>query len=419
MDGHRHQRGFAHRSGSDGLGKLALDLGKSTTGALKGAARVAKRVGIVDGAIGGPESLAAVAALFPEGAFESVGPNWPDSPPAELDILIVAVDRSTVEEASRRLKAAPARTAIIVVLRDADVATTRRLSRDGAADVLPFPPSEPALAISLERLLARDRRQAGRDGEQQGEVVAFLKAGGGVGATAIATQVAVQLGAMGDDLVCLADLDVQFGAAALYLDLPEAMTVADLISLGQSLNATSFRTLFGAHRSGARVLAAPHDLMALEEVKAAHVDAMITGLRRDFQLTLVDLPSVWTAWTHRLLSHADRIVLVTHLSVPHIQLVKRQFRVLLTQGLEGRPVTLVCNSLASVEKASVSLKAAEHALGREFDVVIPEDRWTMTEAINQGVEISAIRRGTKVEKAIRELAGKVAPAHLAVAREGG
>ena len=37
----------------------------------------------------------------------------------------------------------------------------------------------------------------------------------------------------------------------------------------------------------------------------------------------------------------------------------------------------------------------------------------MTDAINQGVEISTVRRGTKLEKAIAELAGKVAADALA------
>jgi pilus assembly protein CpaE len=105
---------------------------------------------------------------------------------------------------------------------------------------------------------------------------------------------------------------------------------------------------------------------------------------------------------------ADRIMLITHLTVPHIQLVKRQLRVLATQRLDDKPLVLVCNGLSPDQTASVSLKSAERALGRTFDVVIPEDRRTMIAALNQGVEIAAVRRGTKLEKAIAQLADKIA-----------
>jgi pilus assembly protein CpaE len=181
-----------------------------------------------------------------------------------------------------------------------------------------------------------------------------------------------------------------------------------------ALEETPFLSALARHRSGARLLAAPRDMVPLETLHPQQATALLTGLRRDFGVTLVDLPPVWTAWSNEILHQADRIVLVTHLSAPHVQLVKRQLRVLATQGLDGKPLTLVCNAPSADHTATVSIKAAERALGRSFDAVIPEDGRTMMAATNQGVEISTVRRGTKLEKAIRELAAKVS----ALAPEG-
>jgi len=371
-----------------------------------------QRVGVVDEAIGGGERFASLAALFPQIDFEPVGPVWPQRLAKPVDILIVAVhslDAADVEAAVGRLKSGPAGTQIVVVLNDADVVTTRRLIREGAADVLPAPATEPALAICLERLLAIHGpvQEPGRDA---GEVVAILKAGGGVGATSLAAQVCAILAARGGGTVCLADLDLQFGAAALYLDLPEAVTIADCLSAGSALDETPFASALATHRSGARMLAAPRDLTPLEAMSPHHAETLIRGLRRDFALTILDLPSVWTAWTNRALHLADRIVMVTQLSVPHIHLVKRQLRVFAAQRLEDRPLTLVCNALSAEQQSGVSLKAAERALGRAFDIVIPEDTKVMNAAINQGQQIASIRRGTKLEKAIAGLADRIAGA---------
>lgn len=370
---------------------------------------VVQRVGIVDGAIGGTERFTSLAALFPQIVFESAGPVWPDRPSSRFDVLIVSVEalsNANVEAAVRRLSERAPSCHVVVVLHDADVMTTRRLIREGAADVLPAPISEPALALSLERLFAREPHIADAAGPS-GEVVAFLKAGGGVGATAIAAQLAALVAARGAGKVCAADLDLQFGLMALYLDLPDAVAITDCLGGGQALDETPFATALAAHRSGARILAAPRELAPLETLTSLQVEALITGLRRDFALTLLDLPSVWTAWTSRALYLADRIVLVTQLTVPHIHLVKRQLGMLAMQGLGGQPLTLVCNGLSAEQQASLSLKAAERALGRAFDVLLPEDKRTMNVAINQGLELSAVRRGTKLEKALLELAGKV------------
>jgi len=46
-------------------------------------------------------------------------------------------------------------------------------------------------------------------------------------------------------------------------------------------------------------------------------------------------------------------------------------------------------------------------------VVAPEERKVMNEAINQGVALSAIRRGSKLERSLRQLADRVAPARAA------
>ena len=153
----------------------------------------------------------------------------------------------------------------------------------------------------------------------------------------------------------------------------------------------------------------------LELLGPTEIDPLIAGLRRDFGLTLIDLPSVWTAWTNRVLQLADRIVLVTNLSVAHIHLVRRQLAAIEAQGLGDRPLTLVCNALAPDQTASLSLKAGERALGRPFDVVIPEDRKVMNDALNQGLEIASIKRGTKLEKAIALLADRIVETQAVVA----
>ena len=379
----------------------------------------ARRLGYVDGAIGDADLVGRLAALFPDVVFESVGTAWADSWPPRLNILIVSVDGASpaeVEFTLRRLRTRPPALHVVVVVRRADTIDSRVIARYGASDVLTAPVSEAALALSIERLLARDIALGGA-ASRQGQMIALLKAGGGVGATSLAVQVAALLAAKAPPpaQVCVADLDLQFGTAALYFDLQDALTITDCLPVGDVLDKTQFATVLATHKSGARVLAAPRQLTALDALSPQLAESLISGLRSDFALTIMDLPSVWTPWTYRSLQLADRIVIVTQLSVPHVHLVRRQLAVLALQKLDDRPIVLVCNGLSKEQQKSISVKAAQRAIGREFDFVIPEDRPTMIAAINRGVGISSIRRATGLEKAIDLLGDALAAGALAEA----
>jgi pilus assembly protein CpaE len=99
--------------------------------------------------------------------------------------------------------------------------------------------------------------------------------------------------------------------------------------------------------------------------------------------------------------------MVTHLTVAHVHLVRRQLGILEMQNLDSLPLTLVCNAVTADQQNLLSIKAAERALGRPFDVVIPEEGRAMLAAANQGLSISEVRRSSKLDKALAQLADRV------------
>ncbi|MGE5566491.1 MAG: AAA family ATPase [Parcubacteria group bacterium] len=352
---------------------------------------------------GGPSE--ALRGQFPHASFKALPGRWTSPALGDADVLIVAVDAarsSDVETLCANLRESGKGDQVIVLLQNPDLGVTRRVVREGAFDVLPGPASDAALVGSLERLFNRIEARAA-ESRAGSEVIAMLKAGGGVGATSIAVQLAAIFAQDRKTRVCLADLDVQSGSAAVYLDLQDTVTVSQVLAAGKDLGEIGFYDALSAHPSGVRVLGDPQEFMPLEAVTPALVENLIAALRREFDVVLIDLPPAWTAWTDRVLRAADRIVLVTHLSVPHANLTRRQLNVLASQRLDSIPLTLVCNAVGQAP-AGVSVKAMEKAIGRHFDAVVPEDRKVMDDAINQGVAISTIRRGTKLEKALIALA---------------
>ena len=194
--------------------------------------------------------------------------------------------------------------------------------------------------------------------------MAILKAGGGVGATSLAAQSAVILARRAGDAhrLCLADLDLQFGAAALYLDIRDAFSISDCLAAGAAIGKSSFVSALAKHASGTHLLAAPQALAPLDSLTPEMISRMLNGLKRDFSLSILDLPSVWTEWTNRALPLADRIVIVTRLSVPHVHFVRRQLDVLALQRLDNRPIVLLCNAITSEQQSALWSKRQNERL---------------------------------------------------------
>ena len=359
---------------------------------------------------------------FREAVFDFAEGVAPQELARRSDVVVTGVDArdAMALDDLRAWARAASGVQVVVALRNADLTTTRRLLREGFADVLAVPVADAALASSLERVLSTARRADASGAGRARKLIAVLKAGGGVGATTIAAQTAAILARGTPDAtqIGLADLDLQSGLAANYLDMPDAFTVADVLNAGVPVAELPLATSLARHKTGLRVLAAPGDLTPLEAMSAEDADGLAAALKRDFHASLIDLPPVWTAWSYRLLQQVDRIVLVTRLTVPHVDLVRRQLRMLANQGLEDTPLTLVCNFVGADSDSGVTQGAAERAIERSFDVMVPEDRKLFSAAANQGLCLDEVRRGTKAEKALETLAGLIAAPVAADAKRG-
>jgi Flp pilus assembly CpaE family ATPase len=75
------------------------------------------------------------------------------------------------------------------------------------------------------------------------------------------------------------------------------------------------------------------------------------------------------------------------------------------EGLEGLPKMTVVNRFErSIFNRDIRVKEAEKALGAVFDAYIDNDYKTISDALNQGVPLTQISGGNKLQKQIDALA---------------
>jgi len=120
---------------------------------------------------------------------------------------------------------------------------------------------------------------------------------------------------------------------------------------------------------------------------------------REYELTLIDLPLLWTHWTHAALRASSLIILVVELTVPSLRQGRRQIEMLRQEELDDIPLLVVANRMTGglFGRRGLSLKAAMTALGRKVDHAIPSSA-AMQAAGEAGVPLSEVSGGKSLEK---------------------
>jgi pilus assembly protein CpaE len=317
---------------------------------------------------------------------------------------VVQVDPAEPKSLMRFEKLATnTRTPLIAAAYEPPLALVRQLVRAGAHDVVPLPLDIADLETSLLPIRDQIKRHTSSASSANGKMVCAIKSVGGIGATALLTQLAIRAaeneGRVGRE-VCLLDLDLQFGNAAFQLGLRPQLTFFDLVEAGGRIDGELLRATTVQHPSGLKVIAAPASLMPLDAVTSEQIIEIVDIAKREFGTVFVDLPSSWTNWSLSLLAQADLVLLVTELSIGGLHRARRQVDLLREQDLASVDLRVVVNRFEKGLMRTVKPADVQKALGRDIAYTIANDPAVMHPAIEQGVPISAIKRKSAVGRDI-------------------
>ena len=328
------------------------------------------------------------------------------------DVLLIDLDAENgpeTEQLGHFIKELGRSKPVIVTTANAGLEDIRRIMGMGAVDVLSQPIREVDLMVALDHA-ARGRAGGIEAASHKGKVISFIKGGGGAGATTLAVQGAGILAAGGKGKkakkdapkVCVLDLDIQFGAVGLYLDIKSSVGLTDLLESPERNDLSLLDSVMSQHESGLDVLTGPDNVLPLEAITPDFVTGLLDLACEAYDYVLVDLPQSWTTWTYAALCRSDLIVLVTQLTVAGIRQAVHQLGTMRLQEIDSVPVKIALNRSNKkwgFQKSS-QFKDAENALGQKFDYVILNSYEMTSEAINNGVLLGKIKRNSKLEKNI-------------------
>lgn len=327
---------------------------------------------------------------------------------------VIQVDADSAASVKRFQKLATSTdTPLIAASYEPPLALVRSLIRSGAHDVVPLPLKFDDIETSLAPLVEEMNRRSQEAAATNAKLVCFIKSDGGVGATALMSQLAIRFAereAPHRREICLIDLDVQFGDAAFQLGLQPKLSLAELLDAGSRLDGDLVRATVTEHASSLKVIASPPEMMPLEGLHSDHILRIVDQATREFGTVFVDLPTNWTNWSLSLVARADLVVLVTELTVTGLNRARRQLNLLESQDLGTLDIRIVVNRFEKSLARTISLGDAGEALGRDVGYTVANDFSLMCSAIDRGVPIGDIKRKTALAKDLDTLDGGIAAA---------
>ena len=246
-----------------------------------------------------------------------------------------------------------------------------------------------------------------------GEVIVLYGGKGGVGKSVLATNLAAALARSIGAKVGLIDLDLQFGDIGVLLNLPQTQSISDVVENIDQLDADFVRDVMSIGPEDTRVLTTPPNPELADLVTPEHVQAILTLMRSMFDFVVVDTSSHLGDVTLTALEMANRVVLVSALSIPAVKNAKLALRLFETLSIPTANVTLVlnrCEAHTEFNKDSI-----ESHLKFPIAVQLPHDPRTVVNSINRGIPFVVTNPEAEASQRMRELVALLLPERQAEA----
>ncbi|HEX2043415.1 MAG TPA: P-loop NTPase [Acidimicrobiales bacterium] len=245
---------------------------------------------------------------------------------------------------------------------------------------------------------------AQRDG--LGRLITVVSTKGGAGKSVVASNVGVLLAQATGGSAALVDADLQFGDAAIMLNVSPERTIVDVMAVIRRLDPDMLRDLLLRHDpSGLLVLPAPVEPAFADQVGAADLVRIVNTLRAFCHYVVVDTSPQLTDVVLALLEESDDILLVCPPEVPSVKNARLALQTLRLLNIPLSKVRLVLNR--STTKGKVDTREVEKALQLKAEVEVPVDP-AVLQAVNEGLPVVLAAPRSAAAKGYRKLAQLVA-----------
>lgn len=334
--------------------------------------------------------------------YDDYQKGYEDIKEAEAPIVIMDISEefSGIKEIADNLKLCTSK--IIITSVDYTTNTIIKALRLGAKEFLP----KPVLKDDLVRILSMLASISPEDEYSQSKIITVYSNKGGIGKTTVAVNLAAELAKVTKDKVALVDLNLQLGDISTFLNLNPPFDVNYVIK--KLLNKEESVLIKGFEKYKdlpLYVLADPSYIEQAESITVNQVAELFTALKKVFPYIVVDMSSNIDPISLKILDSSDWILFTTIVNIPAIRNAQRCLNLFRSRKYPADKVKIVVNRY--MENDEIKIDDIENTLGQPVYWKVPNNYFTIMEAINKGVSISEVNSESNIGSSFRDFATKV------------
>lgn len=315
-------------------------------------------------------------------------------------ILDISEDFAGLDEIAGKLKLVTSK--IIITSVNYSTNTIIKALRLGAKEFLP----KPVLREDLVRVLSMLASISPENEVSQSKIITVYSNKGGIGKTTIAVNLAAELAKVTKDKVALVDLNLQLGDISTFLNLNPPFDVNYVIRRLIDKEENILIKGFEKYKDlSLYVLSDPSYIEQSESITTQQITTLFSALKKVFPYIVVDMSSNIDPISLKILDSSDWIMFTTIVNIPAIRNAQRCLNLFRSRKYPSNKVKIVINRY--MENDEIKIEDIENTLGESVYWKIPNNYFTIMEAINKGVSISEVNAESNIGNSFRDFAAKV------------
>lgn len=291
---------------------------------------------------------------------------------------------------------------IIITSLDYSTNTIIKALRWGAKEFLP----KPILKDDLIRVLTMLNSVSAENDSSQSKIISVYSNKGGIGKTTIAVNLAAELARVTKDKVALIDLNLQLGDISTFLNLNPPFDVnyvmRKLVDKSEDILIKGFEKY---KDTSLYILADPSYIEQSESITPAMVTTLFAALKKIFSYIVIDMSSSIDPISLKILDSSDWILFTTIVNIPAIRNAQRCLNLFRSRKYPKDKVKIIINRY--MDNDEINLEDIENTLGETIYWKIPNNYFTIMEAINKGETITEINAKSNIGNNFRDFATRV------------
>ena len=313
---------------------------------------------------------------------------------------ISSEEDSSLEEAAEKIKLHTSR--LVITSSDYSTNTIIKALRAGAKEFLP----KPVLRDDLIRVLSVLSSINPDNESQQSKIITLYSNKGGIGKTTIAINLAAELAKVTKTKVALIDLNLQLGDISTFLNLNPAFDVNYVIKNMLDKDEDIFIRAFEKYKdTSLYVLSDPSYIEQSESITPQQITELFRALKKVFPYIVVDMSANIDANSLKILDCSDWIIFTTIVNIPAIRNAQRCLNLFRSRRYPKDKVKIIINRY--MDNDEIKVEDIENTLGEKIYWKVPNNYFTIMEAVNKGVIIEEINPASNIAENFKEFASKV------------